>query len=363
MSVRKRGQKWMVDIVYQFPDGRVERIRKVSPVQTRRGAEAYERELRQTLLSNNLEEKEVEEKRTVLTVAEFSEEFQEIYARNNNKPSEIRNKESIMRVHIIPYFGAQRLNEIKERDIERFKSHLLGDGLSHKTINNYLACLRRLFAVAEEWELIDRVPHIKWLRCPIPPFDFLDFDEAEALIAAEEDNWKAMIITALKTGLRQGELLELRRADVSPNLDMIRVSRSYFRGQVTSTKSGRAREIPLCDTVRMILAEQLASHRHELVFCEKRGGQLTAPQCRKPLVRACRKAGLREIGWHVLRHTFASHLAMKGAPLKVVQELMGHSSMTMTLRYSHLSPQARHSAVQLLNSNGTIAAQKKRRVL
>lgn len=357
MSVRKRGDKWMVDIDYEHPDGRRERVRKVSPVNTRRGAETYERDLRQAMLSGTYNGKE-EENKQIVTLAEFTEEFMETYSRNNNKPSEIRNKESALRVHLVPYFGAQRLDQIGERDIERFKAQLLETGLSPKSINNYLACLRRLFAVAKEWGVIERVPDVKWLKVPPQSFDFLDFDEAKALINTAEDTWRGMIVVALKTGLRQGELLELRRSDISPNFRQLRVSRSNFRGQVTTTKNGKARDIPLCDHARHALQEQLASHKHELVFCEQNGEAINALDCRRPLYRACNTAGLREIGWHVLRHSFASHLVMLGAPLKVVQELMGHGSMTMTLRYAHLSPQAKHSAIQLLNASGTMTAQK-----
>ena len=67
------------------------------------------------------------------------------------------------------------------------------------------------------------------------------------------------------------------------------------------------------------------------------------------LHRICRKAGLRKIGWHVLRHTFASHLAMRGVPLRGIQELLGHASITMTMKYAHLSPDARRDYVQLLD--------------
>ena len=64
---------------------------------------------------------------------------------------------------------------------------------------------------------------------------------------------------------------------------------------------------------------------------------LSKNELKRPLWRACRKAGLRQIGWHVLRHTFASHLVMRGASVKVVQELLGHATLEMTMRYSHLS--------------------------
>ena len=65
---------------------------------------------------------------------------------------------------------------------------------------------------------------------------------------------------------------------------------------------------------------------------------------------SCRKAGLREIGWHVLRHTFASHLAMRGAPLKAIQELLGHATIQMTMRYAHLAPEVVNETVRLLDA-------------
>ena len=68
--------------------------------------------------------------------------------------------------------------------------------------------------------------------------------------------------------------------------------------------------------------------------------------------RACRKAGLGKISWHILRHTFASHLVMKGVPLKAVHELMGYATIEMTLRYAHLSPEVGRGAVQLLDRHG-----------
>ena len=74
-----------------------------------------------------------------------------------------------------------------------------------------------------------------------------------------------------------------------------------------------------------------------------------------PIWRACKRAGLRPISWHVLRHTFASHLVMRGVPLKAVQELMGHATIEMTMRYAHLSPDVRRNAVQLLDHGNTMA--------
>ena len=77
---------------------------------------------------------------------------------------------------------------------------------------------------------------------------------------------------------------------------------------------------------------------------------ITKNETKHPLFRACKRAGLRRVGWHVLRHTFASHLAMRGVPMRTIQELMGHSSLTMALRYAHLSPDVGRDAVAMLDA-------------
>jgi site-specific recombinase XerD len=92
--------------------------------------------------------------------------------------------------------------------------------------------------------------------------------------------------------------------------------------------------------------------RGELVFCDEDGRMLKKGACKHPLWRTCKKAGLRRIGWHTLRHTFASHLVMKGVPLKAVQELLGHATIEMKMRYPHLSPYVAKEAVSLLDERG-----------
>ncbi|QDE81860.1 hypothetical protein BHS07_10045 [Myxococcus xanthus] len=92
----------------------------------------------------------------------------------------------------------------------------------------------------------------------------------------------------------------------------------------------------------------------EALTCSQQDGQpLTVGLMKLPLQRALRAAGIsREqgrIGWHDLRHTYGSHLAMRGIPMKVIQELMGHATIEMTMRYAHLAPEARESTVQQLD--------------
>ena len=159
-----------------------------------------------------------------------------------------------------------------------------------------------------------------------------------------------MITVGLTTGLRQGELLALRWEDVDLVRGRLLVRRAVARGVVGTPKSGKSREIPLNEKALAALERQ-RHLRGELVFCDDAGRMLRKGACKWPLWSACKRAGLRRIGWHALRHTFASHLVMRRAPLKAVQELLGHSTIEMTMRYSHLSPDVRKDAVRLLDAD------------
>jgi integrase len=346
----------MVHIEQRKPNGEVVKVRKVSPIQNLRAAEQFERQLRQSILDGTFgKEREVQR---VPTLAEFESEFMTTYVRVNNKPSTVSTKQAALQVWLVPFFGKMHLDEIGPREIERFKSNMLDAGMSPKTTNNYLSMLRRILTLAAEWRIISHVPPVKWLKCPPSKFDFLDFGEADRLIAAADDEWRPMILTALKTGMRLGELLALLWEDVDLVAGRLMVRRAVARGIIGTPKSGRTREIPLSADLQRCLK----AHRHlrgELVFCKASGEMYRKEETKHPLWRACKRAGLRRIGWHCLRHTFASHLVMRGAPIKAVQELMGHSTIEMTMRYSHLSPDVRRDAVSLLDYSNLTATDAK----
>jgi integrase len=207
-----------------------------------------------------------------------------------------------------------------------------------------------MLSIARKRGMIANVPEVEWLRPPKPEFDFLTYEEAERLLKAADGEWRTMILVALRTGLRFGELIGLRWQDADLVAGRIMVRQNIVKGIVGTPKSGHAREIPLGDEV----LKALKSHRHlrgPLVFCTMDGEEFTVGEPRYALERICRLAGLRQIGWHVLRHTFASHLAMRGAPLKAIQELLGHATIQMTMRYSHLAPEVAREAVRLLDAN------------
>ena len=132
---------------------------------------------------------------------------------------------------------------------------------------------------------------------------------SDCKLACADNYWRTMIVVAVRTGLRLGELA-LRWSDVDLTGGRINVRRSVVEGIIGTPKNGRTREVPLSEQAAATLGEH--PHRAELVLCDTDGGMLTPAECRWPLRRAYQRAGLRRVGWHMLRHTFVSHLAMRG---------------------------------------------------
>ncbi|MCX4239726.1 tyrosine-type recombinase/integrase [Paraliomyxa miuraensis] len=360
MTVRKNQRgRWMIDACIPMPDGSVVRVREVSPVQSKRGAAKYEQQVRTEVLNGTRGKKGA---RPVPTLASFSTEFLDTYATNNNRPSTVREKRRALGRGLLDELGHLRLDRIGIREVEAFKARRKNDGVGPKTINEELAILSKILGYAEETgDLTTRPPKIRRLKVPKPDFDFLDFDEAERLekaAALAPQPWCAMIPTALWTGLRLGELRALKWDDVDLEARRLHVRRAADdKNELHPPKSGKPRIIELPRKAVAVLKE----HRHlrgNFVFCHEDGSRLRNRDCESkstaekhdgPLVKVCRKAGLRRFGWHGLRHSYASHLMMKGASLAEVQALLGHGSLSMTMRYAHLSPNARRAAAELLD--------------
>ena len=287
-----------------------------------------------------------------LTFARFAEEsFLAVYAAVHNKPSEVAAKTTILRRHLLPVFGPRPLSSIKAQDIERYKARKLAQGCARKSINNQLAVLSRLLRLAEEWELLPRAPRVKQIATSDPDFVFLDFHDSEALLAAAEPGWHGIILFGLRTGLRLGELRALRWQDLGLAGRKVLVRRAAWNSTIGSPKGGRPREVPLSEEVlAMLRSLPEPASPSALVFGHPSGRMYNRNEMKWPLWRACKAAGLRKIGWHALRHSFASQLVMRGVPLKAVQELLGHRDIRTTMRYAHLSPQSRREAVERLSA-------------
>lgn len=351
MSVRIRPYRrggWEVDVRVRLPDGSKRRERARAPTSSRSAAirwgEARERHL--------LIQGDARLRREVPTLREFWPRFLDGHARaNRQKPSGIAAKDTIGRVHLIPRLGKKALDAIATEAIQHLKHRLRNR--APKTVNNVLTVLNVLLKKAVEWDVIERMPCvIRLLRIPKPSAGFYDFEDFEQLVdAATATDRTAGLIVLLggEAGLRCGEMMALQWSDVDLGKRQLCVQRSIWKGHVTSTKGGRLRYVPL--TVRLALA--LREHRHlrgVSVLCQDDGSPLSQKIVQNHVRRAARRAQLAKHGVHRLRHTFCSHLAMRGAPARAIQDLAGHMDLATTQRYMHLSPAAIEGAIRLLDA-------------
>ena len=140
---------------------------------------------------------------------------------------------------------------------------------------------------------------------------------------------------------------------------MIRVKLDNWRGRLMTPKSGKSRVVPMTGDTVDALRRWRDRHEGEVVFPTTEGGIVSSPHCvNRALNRALDRAGLRRVRVHDLRHTFASHLVLKGCSLRVVQVLLGHHSVTTTKRYAHVVDEQLAAAVDVLDGLGTRAAQQ-----
>jgi integrase len=367
MSVRRQKRTaqgkvrefWIVDIEFRHLDGRTERIRRVPRGGTRAAAEKLEREILNELERGTYGKRLAD----TPTVEEFAPVFLANYAKNNNKASAYVAKEYILRRHVVPFFGRRRLDAITTLDLERYKSEkqeigTLSEvcGYSKTSINHHLTTLRTMLRTAKKWGVLDesvRLPDFPMFVLEEPHIEFFDFDEADRLRAEvrKDAEWGPMVVVALDTGLRLGELRALRWQDIDLKAGRLLVRKNIYRKVTGTPKGKRSREVPLNERAM----EVLRLHRHlrgPLVFCKEDGSRLSEKMCQRAMERLCRRAQVKGLQWHGLRHTFASHLVMRGVSLKTVQELLGHKDIKETEKYAHLTPAVRREAVEALVAPG-----------
>lgn len=329
-----RGNEWWVDFRY-----RRKRIRKRSPVQSKRGAEQYERQLRQEFADD-----ETHGKNPFADPPKFEEFAGEWFERYVKVRSRIcwqsETRRSLNR-HLIPEFGHLRLDGITTEYIDAFVARKTSAGLRPKTINNFLTILRCSLVVAHEWGYVSQVPRVRWLRVPEQPYECITPDEVERLLrACEPGFWKTLTTFIADTGVRFGEASALAWQDVDfdGTEPQARICRGASLGTIGTTKTGRIRFVPLSERICSLLRNQ--PRTCSLVFPRSdrdNSRALLATNTVRHLHRACDRAGIRRIGWHALRHSLATTLCQRGMPLRDVQALLGHSTILMTSRYAHAS--------------------------
>jgi integrase len=224
------------------------------------------------------------------------------------------------------------------------------------TVNRQRTFLSGIMTEAERRGYIDRNPargvqnlpeHNKKLR-------WLTDSEEDRLLAHAPEYLRPIITVALHTGMRRGEVLALKWADLDQKLV-----------RVTHTKNHRIRYIPMNSTLKKLLEsmkpEATTWEKSPYVFSNEET-ETKFKDLSRAFEGACRRAGLEDVTFHTLRHTFASRLAQAGIPLNTVRELLGHGDMTVTMRYAHLAPNNLMEAVQVLVKGASDAEKRTRSV-
>jgi integrase len=269
------------------------------------------------------------------------------------KRTTIADYRGYLRKHLGPFFAGRPLDKIDRARVESYLLAKKRDGLSPKTIQNHLNFLNGIFvfAMKREWATANPVLLVDRPRAPRSAhrrLRFLSSEELAAVVRAVPDDdlgavERPLYLTAAMTGLRQGELLGLRWCDVDWSAGRVRVAESYTRGAFDSPKSHRGRSVPMSD----VLGGELERHfqrtrwrgERDLVFAHPlTGNVLDASKLRKRFRRAVAAAGVEDLTFHELRHTFGTRMAAAGAPLRSIQAWMGHADASTTEIYAHYAP-------------------------
>ena len=279
----------------------------------------------------------VEEKKR-LTLEEFAQDYLK-YSETNKTSKYSRLERTILKKNIIPFLKDKDvvyLDEVKASHIEDYKSKR-ANNVSNASVNRELACIKSMYntAIRLGYTMDNPVKKVKMLKEPPGRVRYLTKEEIKRLLDNCACHLEPIVITALNTGMRKGEIFGLRWQDVDF---------SNRRLIIQNSKNNEKRIIPMNKAVKKSLKE---------VYKEKykKSEVFNIKDCRRSFKTALRKAGIENFRFHDLRHTFASHLAMSGANLRTIQTLMGHKDITMTLRYSHLCQSYLEGAVKNLYKN------------
>jgi len=248
-------------------------------------------------------------------------------------------------------FKGKLLSEITTEMVERYKTKRLKEFRHHsdkpvtpRQVNYELAILKAFFNKAIRWgkAAANPVTRIDFLKVNDGRTRWLGLGEIEALLKACEDSpsdIKAVVIVALNTGMRKGEILALRWKHIDTANNLVRIETS---------KNGQGRLVPMNEAVRNAISacSRGSPDPEDFVFRNRNGNPYR--DLREAFERALHRAGITGCRFHDLRHTCASHLVSNGVDILVVKELLGHKTLAMTQRYAHLSPERGRSAVGLL---------------
>jgi integrase len=258
---------------------------------------------------------------------------------------------------LLEQFQSERLQKGKEREVKAGYKPIPVKGNKPATVNRFIATLSHMFTKAVEWDMVEeetlkRIRKVKMLPENNKRLRYLSKEECQNLINACDKHLRSIVITALNTGMRKGEILNLKWNNVDLRHGFILLD---------VTKNGERREIPINNSLKAIFLDRNLIRRIDVpyVFYDPVTGD-HYQDVKRSFHTALRRAKIKDFKFHDLRHTFASHLVMAGVDLTTVKELLGHKTLTMTLRYAHLAPSHKVNAVDMLDNaiNEKPSAQK-----
>jgi integrase len=285
---------------------------------------------------------EMENKESDFTFLEMTEVWVRDHAEVHKAPSTVIRDKQIIRDYLLPYIGSLKLSDISKRLIIEIQANLHRSGkLKPKTINNIMGLCRKIFSDAVAWGMAPANPlaYVNPIKCPDSEFRFWTFTERDRFLTyVRSRNIRVydVVAFAVHTGLRRGEVEALKRDCIDFERREIIVKRNFCHktNRLNEyTKGKKFRRVPMNDAVYEVLKKHILLQPAETVF--DLDFQHLVSRYLLPLQR---EAGVSQITFHDLRHSFASHLVMAGVSVFDIQKLLGHTDIKTTMRYMHLAP-------------------------
>jgi integrase len=234
-------------------------------------------------------------------------------------------------------FGNRPIGQISRAELQDFQARKR-QTCKPATVNRIMCRLRHMFNRAVDWELLDQSPMkgIKFLPENNARLRYLSREECDRLVeSCIAPHIRAIVTVALHTGMRSGEIRSLQWNDLDFDLGFI---------VIRDSKNGEPRHVPMDSTVVDLFRNYPRTPGSEFVFTNAAGGRLGWVQhaFRKALARA----GISDLHFHDLRHTFASAWVQAGGELYALKDILGHKTIAMTQRYAHLSPAYKRAMVE-----------------
>jgi integrase len=311
-----------------------------------------------------------EETKTMPLFKDFAQGFMETYSAMNHKESTQDSYRASLDLHLLPCFGEKTLDEITRKDVKEFINQKLKEGLSSGTVRNLKAYLSAILSEAVDDEIIKFNPASmtgklikKDNKEEVDPFSWEEKATFEDAIEKHFQKHYPLFLTALRTGLRLGELIALQPGDLDFEGGFIEIRRSFTKRRLTTPKTNKTRRVDMSKGLAEVLRGYLTERKRETLakgwrespewlFYNETGRMIDTDNLRKRVFHKClEKAGLRSIRIHDLRHTYATLRISKGDNIKDVSMQLGHHSIKITLdTYAHWMPGSKKSEVDELDS-------------